>query len=208
MSTFLCSPSVYAQEQGEDIVDLENEGQDIEADSPIAAALAPRVEEGRVIYDPAFFDRFAPQTAIDMVNEIPGFVISETSEDRGLGDASQNVLINGTRSAGKSNDARTVLGRLAASQIIRLEIVDGSSLSIPGLNGQVLNVVTAIKGLTGNFRYRTQFRRRVPNNLLDAELNITAPIGKGELTFGINNNGAFRRGNAGPEVVADGDGIC
>lgn len=177
-----------------------------EPDQQSPTKLGPTIIDGKTIYEPEFFDIFAPQTALDMVREIPGFTISETSEDRGLGNASQNVLINGKRIAGKSNDAQTVLGRLAVSQIIRFEIVDGSSLSIPGLNGQVLNVISEATGLSGNFRWRTQFRERLPANLLDAELNITAPVGKGELTLGINNNGAFRGGPEGPEVVADADG--
>lgn len=177
-----------------------------EPDQQSPTKLGPTIIDGKTIYEPEFFDIFAPQTALDMVREIPGFTISETSEDRGLGNASQNVLINGKRIAGKSNDAQTVLGRLAVSQIIRFEIVDGSSLSIPGLNGQVLNVISEATGLSGNFRWRTQFRERLPANLLDAELNITAPVGKGELTLGINNNGAFRGGREGPEVVADANG--
>lgn len=169
-------------------------------------SLGPIVEDGKIIYEPGFFEIFAPQTALDMVREIPGFSITATSGDRGLGNASQNVLINGKRISGKSNDAETVLGRLAVSQVIRFEILDGSSLSIAGLNGQVLNVVSEAKGLSGNFRWRTQFRERLPANLLDAELNVTTPLGKGELTLGINNNGAFRGGREGPEVVADANG--
>ncbi len=184
--------------------------EDIVADRPINdpnnITMAPTIVDGKAIYSPAFFARFSPQTAIDMVEQIPGFSISNTSGDRGLGNASQNVLINGKRISGKSNDARTILGRLAASQIVQLEIVDGASLSIAGLNGQVLNVITTTKGISGNYRWRTQFRQRLPDNLLDAELNINAPLGKGELILGINNNGAFRNGNAGPEIVSDGDG--
>jgi len=175
-------------------------------DRALIASNAPVMVDDKLIYEPTFFDRFAPQTALDMVREIPGFTVSETSGARGLGDASQNVLINGKRISGKSNDAQTILGRLAASQVVRFEIVDGSSLSIAGLNGQVLNVITSTRGLNGNFRWRTQFRERISDNLLDAELNITTPLGKGELTFGIDNNGAFRSGNEGPEIVTDAAG--
>ncbi len=194
-------------DEQEQSIPLETAKQNNSASNPSKdLSQGPVTEDGKIIYEPSFFEIFAPQTALDMVREIPGFSISETSEDRGLGNASQNVLINGKRISGKSNDAQTVLGRLAASQIIRFEIVDGSSLSISGLNGQVLNVISESKGLSGNFRWRTQFRERLPANLFDAELNITTPLGKGELTFGINNNGAFRGGREGPEIVTDADG--
>src|SRR5688572_5175081 len=60
------------------------------------------------VYEPAFFARFAPKTAADMVNNIPGFAISGQDDDeRGFGQAKQNVLINGRRVSGKSNDAAT-----------------------------------------------------------------------------------------------------
>lgn len=196
---------VYAQDAPEDnIEDISSDAPNEEPSNDIT--MSPTIVDGKAVYSPAFFERFSPQTAIDMVEQIPGFSISNTSGDRGLGNASQNVLINGKRISGKSNDARTFLGRLAASQIVQLEIVDGASLSIAGLNGQVLNVITKTKGISGNYRWRTQFRERLPDNLLDAELNINAPLGKGELILGINNNGSFRRGNAGPETVRDGDG--
>lgn len=192
--------------QDDKILSTLNNDDSTQSAPAVDITMAPTIVDGKTIYDPVFFDRFAPQTARDMVEQIPGFVISETSNDRGLGNATQNILINGKRISGKSNDARTVLGRLAANQIVRFEIVDGSSLSIAGLNGQVLNVITNGKGISGNYRWRTQFRPRLPDNLFDAEFNINAALGKGELIFGINNNGAFRSGNAGPEIVRDGDG--
>src|SRR5262245_45399215 len=52
-------------------------------------------QQGQV-YEPAFFARFAPKTAADMVGNIPGFTISgNDSDERGFGQAKQNVLING-----------------------------------------------------------------------------------------------------------------
>ena len=104
-------------------------------------------ESGKQIYEVAAFARFAPQTALDMVRQIPGFVITESSGDRGLGEATQNVLINGQRISGKSNDAETVLGRTPAQSVVRIEIVDGATLNIPGLSGQDLNLITKSSGL-------------------------------------------------------------
>lgn len=46
-------------------------------------------------YTPADFERFAPRTALDMLQQLPSFSIREVSEVRGLGQASENVLING-----------------------------------------------------------------------------------------------------------------
>ncbi|WP_250501450.1 TonB-dependent receptor plug domain-containing protein, partial [Caballeronia sp. GAWG1-5s-s] len=75
---------------------------------------------------------------------------TEVSDDRGLGDASQNVLINGQRITGKGNDASTALRRIPVNAIRRLEIMDGAMLDISGLSGQVLNVVTEQQDVQGN----------------------------------------------------------
>ena len=94
-----------------------------------------RVASQAQVYEPAYFARFAPKTAADMVGNIPGFSIndSDDSDARGFGQAKQNVLINGRRVSGKANDAETALSRISAESVVRIEIVDGAGLKIPGL---------------------------------------------------------------------------
>jgi outer membrane receptor for ferrienterochelin and colicins len=168
--------------------------------------LEPRAENGRQIYEVAQFARFAPQTALDMVFQIPGFQISEVSSDRGLGEASQNVLINGQRITGKSNDAQTALSRIAAASVIRLEIADAATLNVTGLNGQVLNVVTRPDSLQGNFAWKPQWRKGVDDFWINGEVNISGKLGAGDFTLGLNNNGGFRGGGWGFENVFDANG--
>jgi len=171
-----------------------------------ATDLEPRNENGRQIYEAPQFARFAPQTALDMVGQIPGFQISQVSSDRGLGEASQNVLINGQRITGKSNDAQTALSRIAANSVIRLEIADGATLNVSGLNGQVLNVVTKPDSLQGNFAWRPQWRRRVDDFWINGEVNLSGKLGKGDFTLGLSNNNGFRGGGWGYEDVRDANG--
>lgn len=172
----------------------------------VTADLQPRAENGRQIYDAAQFARFAPQTALDMAGQIPGFQISQVSTDRGLGEASQNVLINGQRITGKSNDAQTALSRIAASSVIRMEIADGATLDVSGLNGQVLNVVTRPDALQGSFAWRPQWRRRVDDFWINGEVNLSGKLGKGDFTLGLSNSNGFRGGGWGFEDVRDADG--
>ena len=55
------------------------------------------------------FQQFAPRTALDMVSQIPGFSISEgDDEQRGFGQADENVLINGQRISSKSTSAFSI----------------------------------------------------------------------------------------------------
>lgn len=162
--------------------------------------LEPRTENGRQVYEAAQFQRFAPQTALDMVRQIPGFSITQVSGDRGLGEASQNVLINGQRVTGKSNDAETALSRIAVSSVIKLEVADAAAFNISGLNGQVVNVTVKEGGLKGNFTVRAELRERIGFNARTGEVNLSGKLGKGTFTLGINNNGAFKGGGWGEEL--------
>ena len=108
---------------------------------PGLAAEAPA--NGAQRYTQSDFASFSPRTALDMVEKVPGFLIVTGTNGgaRGLGAATENVLINGERIANKSTDARSALQRIAASQVAYVDIVDGASLNVPGLTGQVANVV-------------------------------------------------------------------
>src|SRR3712207_8946457 len=56
---------------------------------------------------PADFARFAPRNALDMLRNVPGFTIREAAQERGLGTATGNVLINAQRISGKSKDRKS-----------------------------------------------------------------------------------------------------
>lgn len=175
----------------------------------LATTLQPTSENGRQVYDAAQFARFNPRTALDMVRQVPGFTIDTGDEDeRGLGQADENVLINGARIAGKNTDAFTALSRISASVVERIEILDGATLSISGLSGQVLNLVASSDsagGISGNFKWEPRWRRS-GNNWLEGEASISGRLGKTDITLAIEN-GSFRNGSEGAEQITDGSGI-
>lgn len=96
----------------------------------------------RVIYLPAFFTQFNPVTALDMVSRVPGFSIDAGEDVRGFGAAAGNVLIDGQRPSTKSTDLFTVLSRIAAEGVERIELIRGGSggLDVAG-QAVVVNVV-------------------------------------------------------------------
>ena len=51
----------------------------------------------RQTYYPEDFSQFVPRSALDLVQQVPGFSIDEGGGDRGFGQADTNVLINGRR---------------------------------------------------------------------------------------------------------------
>lgn len=178
-------------------------------ENPTAAAvstgLQPSIDNGRQIFQAAQFARFSPRTALDMVAQVPGFAI-DTGDDsrRGLGQADQNVLINGQRISGKDNDAFTVLRRIPAGSVVRIEIVDGATLAISGLSGQILNLVTngASGGkLSGSFRQRSTFRDN-GTLLPEGEISLSGRLGTGNFTLSLENE-PFLQGGAGPEAISD-----
>ncbi|WP_052130097.1 TonB-dependent receptor plug domain-containing protein [Sphingomonas sp. 35-24ZXX] len=172
------------------------------APSPAAATSTTPLRS----FTPDYFDRFAPRTALDMVRQIPGFSIAEGEDRRGLGQGGSNVLINGERFSGKSNDVVSELGRIGAGNVIRIELIDGATLNLPGLTGQVVNIVSKVDQLTGQFRWspRVRFRRTDPQ-YLDGEVSISGKAGKIAYTLSLSND-SFRNGNAGTERVLDAAG--
>ncbi|MDP5103856.1 MAG: TonB-dependent receptor plug domain-containing protein [Erythrobacter sp.] len=158
----------------------------------------------RSAFTPQDFVRFAPRTALDMARQVPGFTIRETDGARGLGQADTNVLINGRRIAGKSNGPVEALQRVPAEDVVRLEVVDGASLDIGGLSGQVLNVITSSSGrITGQFRVAPQFRTRgTPAQLFDGRIGIAGGGTKTEWNLALADDSS-RRGDQGQERVLD-----
>ena len=100
------------------------------------------------VFEPAYFQQFAPRNALDMVIRIPGFTITGGNDQgqRGLGQATQNVIVNGERLSSKSDSVEDQLRRIPATDVVRIELVDGNTLDIPGLTGLVANVIYESNG--------------------------------------------------------------
>tara|TARA_R100000365_G_C2747786_1_gene78069 strand:+ start:1072 stop:3138 length:2067 start_codon:yes stop_codon:yes gene_type:complete len=159
------------------------------------------------VYTLEDFRQYSPRTALDMVTRIPGFAIQgDNSNQRGFGQAQGNVLINGQRVSGKSNGAVESLGRIVAQNVVRIELVDGSQFDIPGLSGQVVNVVTNGLGKTaGTWSWSSRFRDNLPPYYND--FNIALSGGKGALGWMFELDSSPERGaNNGPEYITDGQG--
>ena len=155
-------------------------------------------------YEPEFFVQYAPRNALDMVEQIPGFQLQGADNRRGLGQGGANILINGERLTGKS-DVGSQLSRIVAENVVRIEIKDGASLDIPGLSGQVANIVTKTTGRTGTWSWAPQFRERQPANFGHAHLTLSGE--SGNLTYSAEiRNEAQRNGDWGPEILTQADG--
>lgn len=177
------------------------------ATMPVHADMAPETTAGARIFTLDDFRQYAPRTALEMVSRIPGFAIRGDDDGaRGFGQAEGNVLINGQRVSGKSNGATDSLDRIAASSVIRIELVDGAAFEIPGLTGHVVNVVTNGEGgISGTWRWRARFRDNLPP--FYNGLNLTLSGGRGDISWSFEAESDPERGASnGPEFVTDGAG--
>ena len=169
------------------------------AGEPVAAVAPSGVQRS---YTPADFATFAPKTAYDMLVQVPSFVIISASSERGLGQASENVLINGQRIANKSGGAIEELQRTSAANVERVDIADAASLGISGLSGAVANVIVkaAVKA-SGQFEWKPDFRAHYSKpNLFRGSASYSGKKGPVDYTFSIKDQ-AGRGAFGGPVLI-------
>ncbi len=168
------------------------------------------------VYTPAYFTQYAPRTALDMVSRIPGFQFDGGGGGggrgggrggggkRGLGNVSTNILINDARVAGKTNP-RDQLAAITAANVIKIEILDGASLGIPGLSGQIANITTHNTGISGTWKWEPEFRKNLEASIFPFALTVSGETGKLAYSVALKSR-ANRSGNIGPERLIDANG--
>lgn len=179
-------------------------------DTPPPAATEVAAGTGgtaRQVFTPADFARYAPKNAYDMLRQVPGFSIRDNENLRGLGQATGNVLFNGERPSNKGDDMYTQLSRIPAGNVERIEIIDGATLDIPGLSGQVANIVYRAASFSGQFSWKPEFRAHFTDPLLTrADVSVRGRSGDVEYEAALNNDESARSGAGGVTLISDGAG--
>ena len=93
------------------------------ASAQAPASALPATDPNVTPYAPAWFDEYRPVTALDMIGRIPGFQFDGGASARGFAGTAGNVLIDGERPPTRSDALSTVLSRIPASQVLRIDIV-------------------------------------------------------------------------------------
>src|SRR5712671_3856043 len=83
----------------------------------VVAPAPPAAQQGVTSYGPEFFAALRPNTALDMVQRLPGFLLDTGSGVRGYEGAAGNVLIDGQRPAAKSEGIDSILQRMLATHV-------------------------------------------------------------------------------------------
>ncbi len=143
------------------------------------AAVTPTSSTGdRTIYEASGFAQYNPQTALDMVRQVPGFSLDGGADRRGFSGAVGNLLIDGIRPSTKSQGVEGILSRIPANQVVRLEILRGAAVA-GDASGQstLLNVVRTESSGSGVYEAGFELTSR----------GVPAP--RGELSYsGRNGN--------------------
>ncbi|PAX09341.1 TonB-dependent receptor [Sphingomonas lenta] len=113
-----------------------------------AAPGATAAAEGRLVYEPSFFAAFSPANALQIIERVPGFTLDEgDTEVRGFSQAAGNVVINGQRPSSKSDTLETVLQRIPATRVLRVEVGRGDLFGAEYAGRpQVANLVLSAEG--------------------------------------------------------------
>lgn len=116
-------------------------------------------------YESAFFAHAQPYSAFDMLKLLPGYKFSDVDPDvRGYAGAAGNVLVDGSRPASKHETLESLLRRIPASTVSRIELIRAGAPGID-MQGQVVlaNVVRVNDSQTrasvelGSARYQRGF---------------------------------------------------
>lgn len=139
--------------------------------------------DGRTVYEAAYFAQFAPSNALQIVQRVPGFTLELGNQEvRGFGQAAGNVVINGQRPSSKSDTLETILARIPASRVARVEIGPGDLFGSE-FSGKpvVLNLVTtSAGGLAGTFNGQL---RRTFTGRVEPDVTVSALLRRGKSTF-------------------------
>lgn len=108
------------------------------------------VDSSKIVYGPEFFSAYNVTTAEDILRRIPGVATmldgsNSTNPDeqrRGFGSSGDQILINGRRLAGKSNEISSALRRIQVQNLARVELLRGTSNDVDvRSDGVIVNVI-------------------------------------------------------------------
>jgi hypothetical protein len=178
---------------------------------PVAAA-APAAKDGRkTVFEAAFFAQYAPRTAYDIVQRVPGFTLdlgaTQTQQGsvdvRGFAGTAGNVVINGARPSTKAETLDVTLARIPAQQVIRVELGPGDLYgSDYAGKSQVLNVVLSQQaGIDGNV---TASAKRWSTGYVNTDIQASASIRRGPSTINLSaGTGRNRQLEEGTDTLTD-----
>jgi hypothetical protein len=163
------------------------------------------------VYEAAFFSQYAPRTAYDIVQRVPGFALdlgaTQTNlgsvDVRGFAGTAGNVVINGARPSTKAETLDVTLARIPAQQVVRVEVGPGDLFgSDYAGKSQVLNIILSQQsGIDGNV---TTAAKRWFTGYVNTDIQGSAVIRRGASTINLSGGtGRNRQLEEGTDDLTD-----
>ncbi|MEO8546991.1 MAG: TonB-dependent receptor, partial [Sphingomicrobium sp.] len=176
-----------------------------------APTTAPTTATRTTAYDAAYFAPFAPRSALDIAQHVPGFQLDLGSTQtnlgsvdvRGFAGTAGNVVINGARPSSKAETLTTVLARIPAQRVVRVEIGPGDLFgSDYAGKSQVLNVILSAEGgIDANI---TAADRRLYSGYVNTDISGSALIRRGASSINLSaGTGRNRQVEEGTDALTD-----
>ena len=168
------------------------------------------IERDYVSYPASFFNQFQPITAVDMVNQVPGFQLANNNNnfnlnnDRGFSETAGNVLIDDRRPSIKRDSLVNILSRIPASAVERIELIRGQVRSID-LRGQstVVNLILR-DGVPAAIQWEAGVRKTFGHGVPVPQGNISLTDTWNGIDFNIGFRGRRHSiGRIGTEDIVD-----
>src|SRR3982751_2604886 len=167
-----------------------------------APAAGPLQASRSTAYQAAYFAQFAPRTALDVVQHVPGFQLDlgagqNGADVRGFAGTAGNVVINGARPSSKAESLQTTLARIPAQRVVRVELGPGDLFgSDYAGKSQVLNVILSEQG--GIDANVTAAAQRRDSGYINTDVSASALIRRGassiNLSAGTGRNKQYEEG--------------
>ncbi len=161
--------------------------------SPILAQVDPadistiaEAPSNTEIYPRSFFNKFFPQTALELLQRVPGFGIQGGSDVRGFAGGAGNVLVDQERPTIKAGGLEDFLMRIPADAVERIEITRGAQRAGETAGQSIVaNVVRKPDIIAGTWSAELE---RNSDGLVypRGEVSITAPLGAWTTTTKLN----------------------
>ncbi|NNE37348.1 MAG: Plug domain-containing protein, partial [Gammaproteobacteria bacterium] len=158
-------------------------------------------------YPPDFFQRYQVNTALEMVNRVPGFSLDDGGDLRGFGTSVGNILINDKRPSTKGDAPSAILARISADQVEKIELIRVKVRDID-LQGhiEVVNVVLNADS-PAIYRWELHFRETVgTGSSPGGSISLSDNWNDVEFNVGVDARWA-KFGDPGTVSTFDGDGV-
>lgn len=138
-------------------------------------------------YNIDFFQPYAPVTALDLVNNLPGFRLNNgNSSTRGFSEAAGNILIDGIRLSTKSESPSEQLRTIPAQTVVAIEILRGNLGQFDLGNQSVAANIIRKQDISGSGTLELTMRQWQPSEKVKPRVEVNYASSFRDIDYNVN----------------------